>query len=152
MEKQVSLSLAGIIAALAVAGLAKRKKPQHLMDLMNVDKTHSMVRVPVAGALLYGGNPKTSSKLTRGILTGAGLMYLAIGTAGLFDRKVGGLLPSKLTNFDLVYHFTVGLGVLALGSRRMIKPLKQHGIHLAQHKYEKYPYRAPVEPILTGRN
>lgn len=150
MEKQVSLSLAGIIAALAVAGLVQKKKPKHVMD-MNADTNLSILRVPMTLALLYGGNPKTSSRVTRGILSGVGLAYLALGMAGLFDRKVGGMLPSKLTNFDLAYHFIVGLGALALGSRRAIKPAIRH-LHRDKPERLEYPYRASVETALTGRN
>ena len=151
MEKQVSLSLAGILAGLAVAGFTHRNKPKHAMGVMNADTNHSLLRVPLTGALLYGGNPKTSPKLTRGILTGVGLLYLGIGAAGLFDRKVGGILPSKLTNFDLAYHFLVGLGMLALGSRRAIKPAIRN-LHRDKPQRLEYPYRAPVETALTGRN
>jgi hypothetical protein len=149
MEKQLSLSLAGIITALAVAGLTHRTKPKHLMGAMNVDTAHSLIRLPVLGALLYGGNPKTSSRVTRGILKGVGLMYLAIGTAGLFDRKAGGLLPSKLTNFDLAYHFAVGLGVLGLSSRHQLRPLVAKK-HLHRPEYDRYPYQAEVDSSLTG--
>ncbi|GAC1373357.1 MAG: hypothetical protein NVSMB39_7730 [Candidatus Saccharimonadales bacterium] len=139
MEKQVSLTLGGVLAGLAVAGLTHDKKPKHAMDLMNVDPAHSFIRVPVVGALLYGGAPTTPAKVTRGILSGTGLLYLAIGAAGLFDRQVGGLLPSKLTNFDLVYHLAAGLGLLALGSRRVVKPLLPQKLR-PKSEFERYPY------------
>ena len=111
MEKQASLMLGGLIAALALAGFVKKDK--HAMGLMNVDVAHSVLRVPVATALLYGGNPRTSTRITRSILLGAGAVYLAIGAVGLFDRRAGGLLPSRLTNFDLGYPVVGGL--LAIG-------------------------------------
>jgi hypothetical protein len=47
-----------------------------------------------------------------------------MGSAGIADKKVGGLLPSRLTNFDIAYHLVVGAGAIWLGARpgRMIKP------------------------------
>jgi hypothetical protein len=90
---------------------------------MNVDTQHSMLRIPLTLALLYAGSQQTSLKDTRGILTFVGVFYLAVGAAGSIDRRLGGMLPSRLTGFDLVYHFGVGALALWLGGRsgRMMK-------------------------------
>ena len=119
MEKQVSLGLGITLSALAVAGFVQKEK--HVIGLMNVDTNHSMIRIPVAALLFYGS--QSNLKATRGVLTATGVIYLLIGAAGIVDRKVGGVLPSKLTGFDLVYHFAVGIPTLLLGLQtgRIIK-------------------------------
>lgn len=121
MEKYVSLKLGAVLALLTVAGFFLKQK--HLLRLMNIDTTHSMLRLPLTAALLYGGT-NTDLKTTRKVLFAIGLFYMAMGSAGTVDKRVGGLLPSGLTNFDIVYHFAVGAGALWLGVRsgRMMKP------------------------------
>lgn len=123
MEKKFSIILGSGLALLALSGLAKSDKPKHLAGLMNVDTQHSLLRIPLSLILLYGGSKQASLKETRTILTSVGMFYIAIGTVGTADRKVGGLLPSKLTGFDLLYHFSVGAISLWLGKRsgRMMK-------------------------------
>jgi hypothetical protein len=72
----------------------------------------------VTAALLYAASEESSLTTTKNILLAVGLVYLAIGTTGLVDKRAGGLLPSGLTKFDLVYHFVVGAGIIWLGVRR----------------------------------
>lgn len=123
MEKKFSTALGLGLAVLMSAGFIKTKKPKHFLGLMNIDTQHSTLRVPVTAALLYAGSRRASLKDTRTILALTGLLYLAIGAIGTVDKKAGGTLPSKLTNFDLAYHFVVGVSALWLGRRsgRMMK-------------------------------
>jgi hypothetical protein len=123
MEKTFSGGLGLGLTLLAVSGFMKRDTPKHLCGLMNVDTQHSLLRVPLTLALLYAGSQQSTLHSTRTILSGVGIFYLAIGIAGSADRSVGGVLPSKLTHFDLLYHFGVGTVALWLGSRsgRMMK-------------------------------
>jgi hypothetical protein len=57
-------------------------------------------------------------------MAGIGIFYLAVGTAGTADKKIGGTLPSGLTGFDKFYHLIVGSVAFWLGTRsgRMLKP------------------------------
>jgi hypothetical protein len=121
MEKQMSCSLGATLAFLTVAGFVMDGK--HLLKLMNVDVSHSVLRIPLTAALLYGGKD-IELKTTRNILLGVGIFYIAMGTAGLMDKKVGGALPSGLTKFDIAYHFAVGAGAIWMGARpgRIMKP------------------------------
>lgn len=123
MEKLFSTMLGAVLAMLTLAGFVKHDEPKHLLGLMNIDTRHSMLRVPLTLALLYGGSSHSTLKRTRKILSFVGMFYLAVGAAGSIDKKVGCILPSKLTNFDLLYHFKVGSAALWLGSRsgRMMK-------------------------------
>jgi hypothetical protein len=126
MEKTFSFILSFGLAMLTLSGftMQHKKRPKHLLGLMNVDRQHSVLRVPLTLSLLYAGSQRASLKDTRAILSFIGVFYLTMGVVGCFDRKVGGALPSKLTNFDLVYHFGTGALALWLGVRsgRMIKP------------------------------
>lgn len=123
MEKMISKIFADVLVILTFAGLVLPKRKKRLFGLMNVDTTHSMLRIPLTAAMLYAASNQTNLKMTRNILTGFGIFYVAMGTAGLIDRKVGGLLPSELTTFDLIYHFSSGAAALWLGQRsgRMMK-------------------------------
>ena len=123
MEKSFSTMLGVGLAVLMSAGFVKSEKPKRLLHLMNVDAQHSVLRMPLTLLSLYGGSRHASLKETRAILSLIGLFYLVMGATGCMDRKAGGILPSRLTNFDLLYHFAVGASALWLGSRsgRMMK-------------------------------
>jgi hypothetical protein len=120
MEKLMSLSMGMFVAFLTLLGFVQRDK--HFAGVMNVDTTHSAMRLPITLALLYGA--KTNLKTTRCILLSVGAVYVGMGCAGLIDKKVGGLLPSKLTNFNIVYHLVAGAAAVYMGGRsgRMMKP------------------------------
>ncbi|HEX8182704.1 MAG TPA: hypothetical protein VF575_03830 [Candidatus Saccharimonadales bacterium] len=121
MEKPMSVSFGVALLILTIAGFVLDTK--HLLRLMNIDDNHSIIRVPLTAALLHAGTD-ANLKTTRKILLGTGLLYVAIGSAGLIDKKLGGLLPSKLTKFDIAYHFAAGTAAIWMGSRssRMLKP------------------------------
>jgi hypothetical protein len=123
MERMFSRSLGLGLAMLTLSGFAQRQQPKRFMGVMNVDTQHSVLRVPLTVALLYAGSRQAPLKNTRVILSFVGVFYLAMGAAGLVDKSVGGTLPSKLTRFDVGYHFGVGALALWLGSRngRMLK-------------------------------
>jgi hypothetical protein len=126
MEKLLSAFLGIFLVILALMGLGKtnsHRSHARAFGLMNVDKNHSILRIPLAAALLYGSS-QASVKDARGILSKVGIFYIGMGTAGLVDKRVGGLLPSGLSRFDIVYHFVVGVKALWMGGRpgRMLKP------------------------------
>jgi hypothetical protein len=124
MEKVFTTTAAGLLTVLTVAGFLPSSRPKRLLGIMNVDFTHSLIRVPLTLAMIYASTETADVKTTRRILTAFGVVYLVVGTVGLADRKVGSALPSGLTGFDLAYHFGTGLVALWLGTRpgRMMKP------------------------------
>jgi hypothetical protein len=124
MEKATLNIIAKVLEVLIAAGFLQRKQPKRLLKMMNIDTSHSVIRVPLLLASLYGGSTKSDIKAARYMLTAVGAVYVAMGAAGAADKKVGGALPSRLTNFDIVYHFAVGGAALWLGTRagRMMKP------------------------------
>jgi hypothetical protein len=124
MEKQFSQFSSALLLLLTAIGFMIPGVKKRFLGLMNVDTTHSIIRTPLTLALLYGASDKSTVKATRSILLGMGIFYIGVGTAGLTNRKLYGLLPSGLTSFDLGYHFTVGVSAIWLGCRsgRMMKP------------------------------
>lgn len=119
MEKSYAIALSSLLSVLSVAGFIRDKNK--FMG-MNVDKTHSLIRVPVMILTLASTRKTTIS--TRAALRGVGILYLLIGAAGLFNKRLGGILPSGLNRFDYVYHFMSGASTLWMGARsgRMLKP------------------------------
>jgi hypothetical protein len=119
MEKPYALTLSSLLSLLAAAGFIKNNKT---FIGMNVDKSHSLIRIPVTLLTLASTRGTTAS--TRTALKGVGILYLLIGCAGLFNKRLGGVLPAGLTKFDYVYHFLSGALTLWMGSRsgRMLKP------------------------------
>jgi hypothetical protein len=117
MEKTFSTMLGCGLALLTLAGFTKRKKPKYFLGLMNVDTQHSLLRIPLTASLLYAGSRQAPLTGTRQVLTFVGKFYLAVGLIGSADRSLGRLLPSKLTNFDIGYHFGVGTVALWQGKR-----------------------------------
>ena len=123
MEKTFSTFVGAFLALLAVSGFVKNSQPKRLFGLINVDIQHSMLRVPLTIADINAALPSRSLKTTRALLSLIGTVYMVMGAIGTTDRKVSGLLPSKLTNFDLGYHFVTGALALWMGMRsgRMLK-------------------------------
>lgn len=115
MERRTAQILGVLVAGLAVAGLFVEDR--HFLDLMNVDVTLDMLRIPIAGALLYAGF-KGSLGLVRRVLLVVGLLYVGMGLFGLVDRELAGLLPTGLTEFDIAFHLLSGAGAAWLGTRK----------------------------------
>lgn len=124
MEKTFASKFGAGLTILTLAGFTKSSRPKHLFGLMNVDTQHSLLRIPLTLALLHAASQQVPLRGTRAILSFIGGFYIAIGFVGMADKSAGGMLPSRLTNFDLVYHFGVGALALWLGGRsgRMMKP------------------------------
>lgn len=124
MEKLFANMLGWGLAVLTISGFLPGGRRRHLLGMMNTDTNHSALRLPLTLALLYAGSSRSGLKTTRYILTGVGALYIVIGLTGTRAKRLGGMLPSGLTNFDIVYHLCVGAAALWLGARpgRMLKP------------------------------
>lgn len=108
MNKQLVRVFAVLVSGLAVVGLFSES---HLLEIMNVDMTLDILRVGLAGLLVYAGFFSNSEKVVNMSLTVLGVLYLGMGILGLIDRTLFGLLPAGLTGFDIVFH--LGAGALA---------------------------------------
>jgi hypothetical protein len=107
------------ISALAFLGLFVSG---HLFALTNTDTVLDTVRIILAIYLLYAGFFARDDRTVNTALFTVGSLYVGLGVLGLISPTLGGLLPSGLTGFDIVFHLATGaLAVYAgLDSRRHV--------------------------------
>ena len=108
MLRTVARVLGIVVALLAVVGFLV--EGDHLLGLMNVDLALDVLRVVIAGALLYVGFGKATAATIRTVIVVVGAMYVVMGLLAFADRTLFGLLPTGFTGFHLV----VGVGALVL--------------------------------------
>jgi hypothetical protein len=116
-EKYFSNMIGKLLLVLALYGALPGERTKRFLGLMNTDSQHSIIRIPTTLALLYAGKEESDLATTRTVLTAFGGLCVAIGSVGLVSKRVGGALPSGLTNFDIAYHFGLGFTALWLGRR-----------------------------------
>jgi uncharacterized membrane protein len=105
MNIRLTRIYAVLIGALAILGLSVNG---HLFQLMNADIALDVLRVIVAGYLVYVGFIAHNERMASTALTIVGALYIVMGLAGLFSPTLGGLLPSGLTGFDIAFHLITG--------------------------------------------
>jgi hypothetical protein len=102
-----------------------------ILGLLNVDLFNDIVYTICAVALLLVGSTHTPVKVIQGVLLLVGLLFLVMGVAGLFDDKLGGLLPTGVTIIDHLLLFgTGGAAVLLAVSPWAREPLTASGAAL----------------------
>jgi hypothetical protein len=106
MSKTVAKIYAVLVAGLALAGLFTNG---HLFNLMNVDIALDLLRVVLAGGLIYAAFVAKDSHLANTMLLTVGVLYVGMGLLGLVSPTLGGLLPSGLTGFDIAFHLVTGV-------------------------------------------
>jgi len=112
MLRTVARVLGIVVALLAVVGFLV--EGDHLLGLMNVDLALDVLRVVIAGALLYVGFGKATAATIRTVIVVVGAMYVVMGLLAFADRTLFGLLPTGFTGFDIGFHLVVGVGALVL--------------------------------------
>jgi len=114
MQKRIVQMFAVVVAFLGVAGLFVEEG--HLFDITNANIVLDILRLGLAGLLIYAGFFTNSARAIRIALITFAMLYLGLGVAGLIDSEVWGLLPAGLTGFDIVFHLVAGLagGVVAM--------------------------------------
>lgn len=115
MAKKTARILGTIVLALAIVGLLAGER--QLFNLMNVDAAIDALRIPVAALLLYVGYGRVSNDTLRSALLFVGLLYVGIGFLGWGSPSLFGLLPSRLTGFDVVFHLVAGFIAIWAGVR-----------------------------------
>lgn len=110
MGKTFVRIFAVIVTLLALVGLIAGEG--HLLGFMNIDITLDILRVVLAGLLLYAGFFSSSTQSLRVALWVFTILYLGLGLLGLISPTLWGLLPSGLTAFDAIFH--LGAGAIAL--------------------------------------
>lgn len=104
----------GVIGLLALVGLFV---DGHLFGLMNVDMMLDLLRVVLVVALVYAAFVSRAASTVAGVLLFVGILYLAMGVAGLFDKTMMAMLPAGLTGFDVVFHLLLGVVATWAGLR-----------------------------------
>lgn len=114
MNKTTAKVLGVIIGGLALVGLFRNG---HWLGLMNVDVALDLLRIVLAGTLLYVGFSRASEESAASVVMTVGGLYVGMAILGLLSRELFGLLPSGLTNFDLAFHALTGVAAVAIASR-----------------------------------
>jgi uncharacterized membrane protein len=112
-----------LVALLAVIGLFVSG---HMFDVMNTDIALDVLRVVLAAGLLYIGYVARDQVMARRALLGVGILYILMGVAGIISPTLGGLLPSGLTGFDVVFHLVTGAMAAAVGASSENRRLAAH--------------------------
>jgi hypothetical protein len=101
-----------LVLGLSVAGFFVSG---HLLKIMNVDIALDLFRLALGIMLLRVAWMAMADYMEANFaLIVVALLYLGLAIAGIFSPDMGGLLPSKLTGFDIGFHIVTGL--LALGA------------------------------------
>lgn len=103
-----------LIGALGIVGLFVSG---HLFKFMNVDIALDILRVVLAAYLVYAAFIAKNVKMTTTGLLVVGVLYVVMAIWGLFSSTLGGILPSGLTGFDIVFHLATGIVAVAAGMR-----------------------------------
>lgn len=105
MNIQLTRMYAILIGTLGIVGLFVSG---HLLELMNVDIALDVLRILLTGYLVYVGFIAKSDRQANFALNIVGALYIGMALLGLISPTVGGLLPSGLTGFDVVFHLLTG--------------------------------------------
>jgi hypothetical protein len=104
-----------LIGALGIIGLFVSG---HLFQIMNTDIAIDVLRIVLAAYLVYVGFMAKSDKMANTALMIVGGLYVVMALVGLFSSTLGGILPSGLTGFDIVFHLATGLLAAGVAMRK----------------------------------
>ncbi|HYH75205.1 MAG TPA: hypothetical protein VD735_04565 [Candidatus Saccharimonadales bacterium] len=125
MQKRLAQMFGILVAVLAVLGFFV--EDGHLFGLMNANIVLDVLRVGLAGALLYAGFGRASDSFVHNVLAFTGVLYIGMAVLGLINSTLWGLLPSGLTGFDIIFH--LGAGALATYAAFAARSHRSAGAH-----------------------
>jgi hypothetical protein len=105
MNLQIARMYAILIGALGIIGLFVSG---HLFQITNTDIVLDIARIGLAAFLFYAGFMAKDDKMVNRALSATGILYIGLGILGLITPTIGGLLPTGLTGFDIVFHLATG--------------------------------------------
>jgi hypothetical protein len=114
LQRGVALVFAYLVAALGLIGLLAGE--QQLLGFLNVDWPLDVARLALAALLfsaLYWARDSISVRTALGIF---GVVYLGLALIGMISPTVGGLLPSRLSGFDIAFHLLAGIVAVAVAA------------------------------------
>lgn len=117
MQRTVVKVYGVLIALLAVMGLFVNDG-SYMLGFMNADMALDWLRIALALFLLYAGFVSGEESTVRGALWTVGVLYVGMGVLALFDSTLWGLLPTKLTVFDVGFHLVTGLFAIAIAAKK----------------------------------
>jgi hypothetical protein len=88
------------------------------LGLINVDLFLDVARLGLAVLLLYAVYAARDDGFTRMALLTFGMAYVLIGALGVVSPDVFGLLPSRLSGFDITFHLLAGVAALGIAAYR----------------------------------
>jgi hypothetical protein len=118
MNIQLTRLYAILVGALGVLGLFVSG---HLFGITNSDWAMDILRIGLAVYLVWAGFISKADRAADSALYVVGGLYVIMGVIGLFSPTLGGILPTGLTGFDVVFHLITGglaIGVADADSRR----------------------------------
>lgn len=107
MQRAVVQTYGVLLGLLGVTGIMVTSG--HLLGLMNTDMALDVTRIVLAAVLLYLGFGTNNYGAMRSMLTFIGVLYVGLAVIGLVSPTIGGLLPSGLTGFDIIFHLAAGV-------------------------------------------
>jgi hypothetical protein len=113
-----------LVLVLGVVGLVAGER--QFLDFLNVDLALDFTRLALAAMLLNAVYNRDPDGERMGLVL-VGLLYVGLGVYGVFDSTIGGILPSKLSVFDIGFHLVTGvaaLGVIAKESTTVPQAVK----------------------------
>jgi hypothetical protein len=121
--KFLAMTLGTIGAVLAIVGLLSGEGL--LFGFINVDLPLDLIRIPIAGMLLYAGMWSANNLTINNTMLGVGALYILMALVGMADPKLFGMLTNDFTGFDVAFHGIAGLGAVAAGMMHR----EHHGMH-----------------------
>jgi hypothetical protein len=108
-----------LILALGIIGLLAGER--QFLGFLNVDLALDLTRLALAAMLLNAVYNRDAEAERLGLAL-VGVLYVGLGIFGLFDSTAGGLLPHKLSVFDIVFHLAAGLAALGIAVKEKAAP------------------------------
>lgn len=104
--------VAGVVVVLiGLVGLVLGDRS--LGGLLNIDLAEDLIHLVTGGLMAYVGFARRDTGLLRSVVGGLGVVYLLVGTLGIFASTLFGLVPSGYSVVDNLIHLTLGvLGIL----------------------------------------
>ncbi|MBA2279489.1 hypothetical protein H0V99_03580 [Candidatus Saccharibacteria bacterium] len=103
-----------LIAATGLVGLFLSGQ---ILQLVNSDIAIDILRLVLAGYLLYVGFMAKDPIMAKTALLSVGLIYIGFAILGLISPTLVGVLPSGFTGLDIMSHLLSGAFAAYVGAR-----------------------------------
>jgi hypothetical protein len=115
-----------LVLVLGIVGLLAGE--QQFLNFLNVDVALDLTRLGLAAMLLNAVYNRDGEAERMGLLL-VGFLYVGLGVFGIFDSTIGGVLPDKLSAFDIVFHLVTGVAALGVAAKETMPAARAAGSH-----------------------